>query len=63
LRDITKFTQSDWETATEEEVSRGYQEKAADEEREKEALEWADALIGDAWEEGADAEVLRHQGA
>jgi len=37
--------------ATEEDLFRGYQEMEADEEREKEALEWSEALIGDAWQE------------
>jgi len=40
----------DWSLATEEELLRGYQEMAADEEREKEALEWSEALIGDGFE-------------
>jgi hypothetical protein len=47
LRDTEKFTQRDWETATEEELLRGYQEMAADEEREKEAFQRSEAFIGD----------------
>jgi hypothetical protein len=40
----------DWSLATEEELVRGYQEMAADEEREEEAREWCEALIGDGFE-------------
>lgn len=36
--------------AAEEEIFRGYQEMAADEEREREAMEWSEALIGDGLE-------------
>lgn len=36
--------------AAEEEIFRGYQEMAADEEREREAMEWSEALIGDGFE-------------
>ena len=37
-------------SAQEEEILRGYQAMAADEEREREALEWSEALIGDGLE-------------
>ena len=37
----------DWSKASEEELRRGYEEMAADTERESEALEWSEALIGD----------------
>jgi hypothetical protein len=47
VRDIREFTQDDWQTASDEELLRGYQATAADEEREKEAHEWSEALIGD----------------
>jgi hypothetical protein len=47
MRDIEQFTQDDWQTASEEELLRGYQAMAADKEREKEAHEWSEALIGD----------------
>ncbi len=47
MRDIEKFTQGDWQTSIEEELLGGYQEMAADEEREKEAFEWSGALICD----------------
>lgn len=47
MRDTERFTQRDWQTATEEEMLRGYREMAADEEREKEAYEWSEALITD----------------
>ena len=50
MRDIEKFNQQDWQTATEEELRQGYQEMAADEEREKEAYEWSEALIGDSFD-------------
>ena len=50
MRDIPKFSQSDWQTATEEELLRGYQEMAADTDREAEALEWSEALIADGFE-------------
>ncbi len=42
----------DWSLATPEELRRGYEEMAADKEREAEALEWSEALIGDGFEEG-----------
>ena len=47
MRDTERFTQQDWQTATGEELLRGYQEMAADEEREKEAFQWSEAFIGD----------------
>jgi hypothetical protein len=37
----------DWFQASEDEILRGYEQMAADEEREAEALEWSEALIGD----------------
>ena len=37
----------DWSLATEEEVLRGYQEMAADEEREREAVEWIESHVGE----------------
>ncbi len=37
----------DWSLATEEELLRGYEEMAADEDREKEALEWCESFIGE----------------
>lgn len=40
-------TVADWNLATEEEVSRGYKEMAADDEREREAFEWIEAEIGE----------------
>jgi len=40
----------DWSLATEEELRRGYEQMASDSEREKEALEWCEALIGDGFE-------------
>ncbi len=40
----------DWSLATEEEILRGYEEMASDSEREAEALEWSEALIGDGFE-------------
>lgn len=40
----------DWNLATPEELTRGYEEMAADTEREQEALNWSEALIGDGFE-------------
>jgi hypothetical protein len=40
----------DWSQASEEEIPRGYEEMAADEGREAEALEWSEALTGDGLE-------------
>ena len=40
----------DWTLATPEELTRGYEEMAADKDREREALEWSEALIGDGLE-------------
>jgi hypothetical protein len=57
MRDIQEFTQDDWETASEEELLRGYQAMAADEEREREAHEWSEALIGDGSDTNDAAEV------
>ncbi len=37
----------DWSLASDEEIRLGYEAMAADEEREAEALEWSEALIGD----------------
>lgn len=37
----------DWNLASPEELKRGYEEMAADTERETEALTWSEALIGD----------------
>jgi hypothetical protein len=37
----------DWSQATEEQILRGYEEMAADQERETEAFKWSEALIGD----------------
>jgi hypothetical protein len=37
----------DWTLASPEELKRGYEEMAADTEREAEALAWSEALIGD----------------
>jgi hypothetical protein len=37
----------DWSQASEDEIIRGYEEMAADEEREAEASDWSEALIGD----------------
>jgi hypothetical protein len=37
----------DWSQASKEQILRGYEEMAANEEREAEALEWSEALIGD----------------
>jgi hypothetical protein len=37
----------DWSQTNEEQILRGYEEMAADEEREAEALEWSGALTGD----------------
>lgn len=37
----------DWSTATEEELEEGYRQMAGDEEREREAMEWCEGLIGD----------------
>jgi hypothetical protein len=37
----------DWCLATEEELLRGYEAMAADTEREAEAVEWSEALIGE----------------
>jgi hypothetical protein len=47
MRDTEKFTQDDWQAATVEELLRGYQEMAADEEREKKAFQWSEASICD----------------
>jgi hypothetical protein len=47
MRDTGNFTQRDWQTATEEELLRGYQQMAADKEREEEALQWSETLIDD----------------
>ena len=38
---------TDWSNASDEELRRGYEEMAADEERETEATQWSEALIGD----------------
>jgi hypothetical protein len=57
MRDIEQFTQDDWQTASEEELLRGYQAMAADKEREKEAHEWSEALIGDGLDTNDAAEV------
>ena len=43
-------TVKDWSLATPDELLQGYQEMAADHEREAEAHEWSEALIGDAFE-------------
>ena len=40
----------DWNLATEQELLEGYKAMAADRERESEALEWSEALIGDGLE-------------
>jgi hypothetical protein len=40
----------DWTLATDEELRRGYEEMAADKEREAEAMEWSEALIGDGFD-------------
>jgi hypothetical protein len=40
----------DWSLATHEELRQGYEAMAADKEREAEALEWCEALIGDGFE-------------
>jgi hypothetical protein len=37
----------DWTCATEEELRQGYEQMAGDEEHEREALEWAEAMIGE----------------
>lgn len=37
----------DWSQASEEQILRGYEEMAADGEREAEAFEWSEALIRD----------------
>ena len=37
----------DWSLASEEEILRGYEEMAADEEGEKEAFEWIEAHVGE----------------
>jgi hypothetical protein len=57
MRDISTFTHEDWMTATEEEMRRGYEAMAADVEAEAEALEWCEALIGDAWVDDEDEEI------
>ncbi len=43
-------TNHDWSLATEDELAQGYRDMAADKEREAEALEWCEALIGDGFE-------------
>ena len=43
-------TSRNWSLATEEELAQGYRDMAADKEREAEALEWCEALIGDGFE-------------
>ena len=43
-------TTRDWSLATDEELAQGYRDMAADKEREAEALEWCEALIGDGFE-------------
>ena len=40
-------TIADWNLATEEDIIRGYQEMAADEEREQEAFEWIESGVGE----------------
>jgi hypothetical protein len=40
----------DWSLATQEELLQGYEAMAADAEREAEAAEWCEALIGDGFE-------------
>ncbi len=37
----------EWRSATDEELRRGYEAMAADADREREALEWSEALIGE----------------
>jgi hypothetical protein len=55
VRDIRRFTQDDWQTASDEELLLGYQAMAADKEREIEANEWSEALIGDGRDIGRKA--------
>jgi hypothetical protein len=43
-------TTRDWTLATDEELRCGYEEMAADKEREAEALAWSEALIGDGFD-------------
>jgi putative NADPH-quinone reductase len=38
-----------WANATVQEIALGYEAQAADVRAEQEALEWCEALIGDAW--------------
>ena len=47
MRHDPEVTDQDWTDATEEELRRGYEAMATDVEREKEAMEWSEALIGD----------------
>jgi hypothetical protein len=37
----------DWTLATEEEIRRGYEEMAADEQHEREAHEWIESHVGE----------------
>jgi len=52
MANIEKYLsgKASWSDASEEELRLGYEAMAADEEAEREALEWCEALIGDSYE-------------